>query len=55
MEKVIVLCFAMPAASASVLFSRQYHGETDFATKVVLLSTLCSLAVIPLFAIIIEL
>ena len=55
MEKVIVLCFAMPAASASVLFSIQYHGETDFATKVVLLSTLCSLAVIPLFAIIIEL
>lgn len=55
MEKVAVMSFAMPVASATVLFSRQYRGETDFATKVVLLSTLLSLITIPLFAIIIEL
>lgn len=33
MEKVIVLCFAMPAASASVLFSRQYMGKRILQRK----------------------
>lgn len=54
MEKVIVISFAMPAASATAIFSQQYNGETAFATKCVLVSTLCSILTIPIFTIIME-
>ena len=52
LEKVLVLSFAMPVASVSSIFSQQYKGETAFATKSVLLSTIFSIATIPVFAII---
>lgn len=54
MEKVLILSFAMPAASMSAIFSQQYRGEAAFATKTVLLSTLLSVITIPVFAIIME-
>lgn len=55
LEKVLVLSFAMPVASVAAIFSRQYKGETAFATKSVLLSTVFSLVTIPIFAILVEL
>lgn len=55
LEKVLVLCFGMPIASVATIFSQQYKGESAFATKAVLLSTIISIAVIPLLAIIVEL
>ena len=51
LEKVLTISFAMPAASATVIFSQQYKGEVEFSTKTVLLSTLISLVTIPVFAI----
>jgi len=55
LEKVLIISFAMPVASASTIFSQQYKGEVAFATKTVLLSTVFSIITIPIFAIIIEL
>ena len=55
LEKVIVISFAMPAAAASAIFSKQYKGEEAFATKSVLMTTVCSILTIPVFAIIMEL
>lgn len=55
LEKVIIVSFAMPAASVSAIFSQQYKGEAVFATKTVLLSTVFSLLTIPIFAVIMEL
>ena len=54
LEKVLILSFAMPAASVSAIFSQQYRGEVALATKTVLLSTLFSVVTIPVFAIIME-
>ena len=53
-EKVLIMSFAMPAGSVSVIFSQQYRGETAFATKTVLLSTLFSIVTIPVFAVMME-
>ena len=55
LEKILIIEFAMPVASVSAIFSQQYKGETAFATKSVLLSTVLSLVTISLFAIIMEL
>lgn len=55
LEKVLVVSFAMPAASVSAIFSQQYKGEVEFATKTVLLSTVLSVLTIPVFAVIMEL
>ena len=55
LEKVLILDFAMPVASAAGIFSQQYKTEAAFATKTVLLSTAASLVTIPLFAILLEL
>lgn len=55
LEKVIVLSFAMPAAAVSAIFSQKYKGEEAFATKSVLMTTVCSILTIPVFAIIMEL
>lgn len=55
LEKVLIVSFAMPVASATAIFSQQYKGETAFATKTVLLSTVLSILTIPIFAVIIEL
>lgn len=55
LEKVLVISFAMPVASCASIFSQQYKGEAAFATKTVLISTVCSIVAIPIFAIIMEL
>ncbi len=55
LEKVLIMSFAMPVGSVSVIFSQQYKGEVVFATKSVLLSTVLSILMIPIFAIIMEL
>lgn len=55
LEKVFVIDFAMPVASCAALFSQQYRGEQDFATKTVLLTTVISILTISAFAIIVEL
>ena len=55
LEKVIVISFAMPSAASSAIFSQQYKGEDAFATKSVLMTTVCSVLTIPIFAIIMEL
>ncbi len=55
LEKVLIIGFSMPVAAVSSIFSQQYKGETAFATKTVLLSTVFSLITIPIFAIIMEL
>lgn len=54
LEKVLIMSFAMPAGSVSVIFSQQYRGETAFATKTVLLSTLFSIVTMPVFAVMME-
>ena len=54
LEKVIIILFAMPIASVASIFSQQYKGEVEFATKSVLLSTVMSLVTVPIFAILLE-
>ena len=54
LEKVIIILFAMPIASVASIFSQQYKGEVEFATKSVLLSTVMSLVTVPIFAIFLE-
>ena len=53
-KKVIIILFAMPIASVASIFSKQYKGEVEFATKSVLLSTVMSLVTVPIFAILLE-
>lgn len=55
LEKVLIVGFAMPVGAVASIFSQQYNGESVFATKNVLLSTVLSLITIPIFAIIMEL
>ncbi len=55
LEKVLIMGFAMPVGAVAAIFSQRYKGETAFATKSVLLSTVFSLLTIPIFAIIMEL
>lgn len=55
LEKVLIIGFAMPVGAVAAIFSSQYKGESAFATKTVLMSTVCSLVTIPIFAIIMEL
>ena len=55
LEKVFVIDFAMPVASAAAIYSQAYRGEQAFATKSVLLSTVLSIITISVFAIILEL
>lgn len=52
MSKVLIMGFAMPVAACTVIFSQQYKADVAFATKGVLISTLFSVATIPIIAII---
>lgn len=47
-QTVIIMYQAMPVAAAASLFAHTYDRDGDFATGVVALSTLCSLATMPL-------
>ena len=47
-QTVVVMYQSMPVAAAASLFAHTYGRDGDFATGVVALSTLCSLATMPL-------
>lgn len=50
LAKVLIISFAMPVAACTTIFSQQYNADVGFATKGVLLSTVVSVATIPIFA-----
>jgi len=54
LTKVIAMETAMPVATCTVIFVEQYRGNTAFASKCVLLSTLMSVVTIPIFALLME-
>jgi len=54
LTKVIAMEIAMPVATCTVIFVEQYKGNTPFASKCVLLSTLMSVVTIPIFAMLME-
>lgn len=54
LTKVIAMEIAMPVATCTVIFVEQYKGNTQFASKCVLLSTLLSVVTIPIFAMLLE-
>lgn len=54
LTKVIAMETAMPVATCTVIFVEQYKGNTAFASKCVLLSTLMSVVTIPVFAMLME-
>ena len=54
LAKVLIISFAMPVAACTTIFSQQYNADVGFATKGVLLSTVLSVATIPIFAMILR-
>ena len=48
---VIIMEASMPAAMSSAIFTKQYKGDVEFATKGVLMSTLFCIITIPVLAI----
>lgn len=54
LAKVLIISFAMPVAACTTIFSQQYNADVGFATKGVLLSTVVSVATIPIFAMILR-
>lgn len=49
---VSVLLAGMPAGSTTAIFASKYHGDGEFATKIVVFSTIVSLITIPVWCII---
>lgn len=49
-QGVCVLETAMPAASTTVMLAQNYEGDTEFASKIVVVSTVLSLFTLPLFS-----
>lgn len=47
---VTIVVIAMPVGTSAVLFSSEYHNNTELATKGVFITTLSSLVTIPLIA-----
>ncbi|MGI6722623.1 MAG: AEC family transporter [Anaerovoracaceae bacterium] len=54
LARVIVMEFAMPVASCTQIFALQYKSDVTFAAKGVLLSTVISIATLPLFTVILS-
>ena len=50
---VCVLITGMPAGSTSVILAAKYHCDYIFATKCVVISTLLSMATIPLWCMVV--
>lgn len=50
---VPVLLSAMPAGTMVLVLAQKYSGENEFATQLILLSTLLSLVTIPLFSLLV--
>ena len=55
LAKVLILEIAMPVATSSAIFTQQYDGNTGFATKGIMLSTVIAIITLPAFAILVEL
>lgn len=51
LSTVVVIEAAMPAATVTVIFTRQFHGDVEFAVKGVLMSTLLCVITIPITAV----
>ena len=49
-----VLLTAMPAGSTTAVLAEQYNGDTEFAANCVVLTTLLSIAVLPLWVILLQ-
>ena len=43
----IFFLFSMPSATSGVMMAVQFKKDSDFAAKVVVLSTICSIATLP--------
>ena len=50
---ILVIVVAMPAASVTAVICRQYHGNMDFAAKVMFIQNLFSVVTIPLICLLI--
>jgi len=52
--KVILICSATPAAAATGIFAEKFNGDTVYASKIVSISTVLSLATIPIVALLLN-
>lgn len=52
-DAVLVLMFAMPSASCTAIFARQYHKDYHYATNVVMLTTVLSVLTIPFWLVLV--
>ncbi len=55
LANVLILDFAMPAGMCAAIFAQQYGADYKFASKGVLVSTLFSIATIPIFTVLLSL
>ena len=51
---VSVILAAMPAGTTTAILALKYHGDEEFATQCVVLTTLLSVVAIPVWSIIIH-
>lgn len=49
-----VLLTAMPAGSTTAVLAEQYHGDVEFAANCIVLTTLLSIAALPLWVILLQ-
>ena len=54
LTKALIVEMATPIAAVSTIYTQQYDGNVEFATKSVMLSTLLSLVTLSVFAVIVE-
>lgn len=55
MANVVIMDFAMPVGMCAAIFAQQYGADYEFASRGVLVSTLFSIATIPIFTILLSL
>lgn len=55
LTKALIVEMATPIAAVSTIYTQQYDGNVEFATKSVMLSTLLSIVTLSVFAVIVEL
>lgn len=48
-DSVLVMMFGTPVATCTAIFARQYKSDYHFATKCVMLSTICSVITLPIW------
>ncbi len=54
MAKTLIIEMAVPVAACTTIYSQQYGGDVEFATKGVMFSTVLSLLTLSVFAVVIE-